>query len=156
GFIEVFFIVVIVSGGLIPMFFLQAGTPWNTIQFFYYSLFFSGILAGIVLGESAKRVPSIAVFIFLLTIPTTIGTLSHYLPSRPPAKISKEELKALNFLAKEPTGVVLTYPFDALKAKEAEVNPPRPLYLYESTAYVSAFTKKPVYLEDEVNLDITG
>ena len=35
-------------------------------------------------------------------------------------------------------------------------NPPRPLYLYESTAYVSAFSGQPVYLEDEVNLDITG
>ncbi|MBU1066579.1 hypothetical protein KKE60_02170, partial [Patescibacteria group bacterium] len=30
------------------------------------------------------------------------------------------------------------------------------LYLYESTAYVSAFSEKIVYLEDEVNLDITG
>ena len=38
----------------------------------------------------------------------------------------------------------------------AVANPPRPLYLYESTAYVSAFSGQPVYLEDEVNLDITG
>ena len=50
----------------------------------------------------------------------------------------------------------MTYPSDKYKAKEAEVNPPRPLYLYESTAYVSAFSAKPVYMEDEVNLDITG
>jgi len=92
----------------------------------------------------------------LLTVPTTLGTLAHYLPARPPAKLSNGELEALSFLAKEPQGVILTYLFDRIKAKEAEVNPPRPLYLYESTAYVSAFAKKPVYLEDEVNLDITG
>jgi len=28
--------------------------------------------------------------------------------------------------------------------------------LYVTTAYVSAYSKKPVYLEDEMNLDITG
>ncbi|KKT65685.1 MAG: hypothetical protein UW61_C0041G0005, partial [Candidatus Curtissbacteria bacterium GW2011_GWC1_44_33] len=162
GFVEVFFISLIVIGGLMPMFFLQAGTPWNTIQFFYYSLFFSGILAGVALGEilsKAKTVLTRSVLIvgtILLTVPTTLGTLAHYLPARPPAKISNEELEALSFLVKEPQGVILTYPFDRFKAKEAEANPPRPLYLYESTAYVSAFAKKPVFLEDEVNLDITG
>ena len=35
-------------------------------------------------------------------------------------------------------------------------NPPRPLYLYDSTAYISAFSAQPSYLSDEVNLDITG
>ena len=42
---EIFMATVIAAGLAIPMFFLQRGTPWNTIQFFYYSLFFSGILA---------------------------------------------------------------------------------------------------------------
>jgi len=94
--------------------------------------------------------------VFILTIPTTIGTLRHYLPSRPPAKISLEELQALKFLAKEADGVILTLPFDRIAADAAAGNPPRPLYLYESTAYVSAFTAKPVFMEDEVNLEITG
>ena len=53
-------------------------------------------------------------------------------------------------------GTVLTYPYDSIAAKQAEANPPRPLYLYESTAYVAAFSKQPVYLEDEVNLNITN
>ncbi|MBI2065882.1 hypothetical protein HYT60_00005, partial [Candidatus Woesebacteria bacterium] len=51
--IDIFIYSIIIAGILIPMFFLQAGTPWNTIQFFYYSLFFSGILAGVVLGGLA-------------------------------------------------------------------------------------------------------
>ena len=158
---EVFFAAMIVAGAALPMFFLQEGTPWNTIQFVYYSLFASGILAGVILGELTERFGgykawAISLTIILLTIPTTIGTLQHYLPSRPPSMIPTGELEALEFLSSQPDGVVLTYPFDKDKAKAAEANPPRPLYLYESTAYVSALTGKSVYLEDEVNLDITG
>jgi len=162
SFVEIFFAVVIFFGIVFPMFFLQEGTPWNTIQFFYYSLTFSGVLAGVVFGKwfEEKRHNSVRALVIaaviLLSIPTTIATLKHYLPSRPPAKISNEELEALSFLSKQSDGIVLTYPFDREAAKEAIANPPRPLYLYESTAYVSAFGEKTVYLEDEVNLDITG
>ncbi|MCX6705785.1 MAG: hypothetical protein NTV24_01615 [Candidatus Woesebacteria bacterium] len=152
--IDLFIWSIITGGILIPTFFLQKGTPWNTIQFFYYSLFFSGILAGIVLSRTTYYILLATV---LLTIPTTIITLKDvYLPQRPPAILPKEELSALEFLRNQPDGVVLTYPFDRIKAKEAEASPPRPLYLYESTAYVSAFSGKSTFLEDEVNLNITG
>lgn len=161
-FVDVFIFSVIAAGIILPTFYLQRGTPWNTIQFMYYSLMFSGILAGIVIGEwlENKDVTALrrmaAGVIVLLTIPTTIGTLRQYLPARPPAKLSNKELEALKFLSEQPDGVVLTYPFDKAASDAAVDNPPRPLHLYESTAYVSAFAKKPVYLEDEVNLDITG
>jgi hypothetical protein len=161
-FIDVIFVVVITAGFLIPLFFVQRGTPWNTIQFVYYSLLFSGILAGICIGEwldkSSRMWKFFAVsVVVILTIPTSFGTLLYnYLPGRPPARISLEELEALSFLEKQPEGVVLTFPYDEVLAREAQANPPRPLYLYESTAYVSAFSNKSVYLEDEVNLDITG
>lgn len=159
--IEILIATIIITGLMFPMLFLQEGTPWNTIQFLYYSLMFSGILAGIAFGEWMEKVSRIKYLVFsilliLLTVPTTIGTLTQYLPSRPPAKLSNEEIAALQFLELQPHGVVLTYPYDPIKAKEAESNPPRPLYLYESTAYVSAFSGKPTYLEDEVNLNITG
>lgn len=158
---EIFLLSSIILGVLIPLFFLQKGTPWNTIQFMYYSLFFSGILAGVVFGgfsekTTKKRAVMFFAILVFLTIPTTIDTLKHYLPSRPPAMLSSEELNALRFLFKQENGVVLTYPFDKDKAEKAIDNPPRPLYLYEKTAYVSAFSSKPVFLEDEVNLDITG
>ncbi len=144
----------VIGGGIIiPMLFLQKGTPWNTIQFFYYSLFFTGILAGISIQKFPKL---LKILIVILTITTTIQTLPHYLPARPPAKLSHEELEALSFLSQQPRGVVLTYPFDKSAADAAITNPPRPLALYESTAYVAAFSGQPVYLEDEVNLNITG
>jgi hypothetical protein len=137
------------------MIFLQKGTPWNTIQFFYYSLFFSSILAGILIGELKNKI--IIAVIVMATIPTTLITLKDvYIPLRPPAMISKDELSALAFLSRQPSGVVLTKPFDAFASKLAESNPPRPLYLYTSTAYVSAFSKHQLFMDDEMNLDITG
>jgi uncharacterized membrane protein len=130
----------------------------------YYSLAFSGVLAGVTLGdyienfEFKRKILTLVTVatVILMTVPTTIGTLKHYLPSRPPAKISIEELEALQFLSMQPEGIVLTQHFNRQLADSAINNPPRPLYLYESTAYVSAFSGKPTYLEDQVNLEITG
>jgi hypothetical protein len=153
--VQVFIASVIVAGGLIPILFLQKGTPWNTIQFFYYSLFFSSILAGIVISRVKSKI--LLVLVLLTTIPTTILTLKDvYIPARPPAMLSSDESTALSFLSKQPEGVVLTKPFDQIAATAAENNPPRPLYLYASTAYVSAFSKHQTFFEDEINLDITG
>lgn len=148
---------IIGAGVVIPMFFVQKGTPWNTIQFFYYSLFFSGLLAGVVVSELFLNRKSLIIILLLATLPTSVITLRDvYIPSRPPAMLPNYEIEALNFLGLQPDGIVLTYPFDKYKADEAINNPPRPLYLYESTAYVSAFSNKQVFLEDEVNLNITG
>lgn len=157
--VGVFLLSVGIFGTLLPMLFLQKGTPWNTIQFFYYALFIFGIFAGVYVEELLRKLkPSkktvVAVLVILFTVPSTLATFKHYLPSRPPGKISNEELSALAFLKQQEDGIVLTYPYDARAAKAAESFPPRPLYLYESTAYVSAFSRKPVYLEDEVNLNI--
>ena len=161
-YIDVLVVTIIIAGIVIPLLFIQSGTPWNTIQFLYYSLIFSGILAGIELGKlverSHKLLPVIITLtVVLLTIPTSVGTLIYnYLPSRPPAKISNEELQALKFLSDQPDGVVFTQPFDKIAADLAVNNPPRSLYLYESTAYVSALSNHQTFLEDQVNLEITG
>lgn len=159
--VEILISTVMVAGLGFTLVFVQKGNPWNTIQFLYYSLFFAAICAGISTSEIIKSIKSkkfknvLTVLIIILTIPTTLSNLWYiYLPSRPPAKISSLELEALNFLKNQPFGVVLTYPFDEKKALKAIQDPPRPLYLYDSTGYVSAFSNKDVYLEDEVNLDI--
>jgi hypothetical protein len=162
--ISIFIYSIIGAGIIIPTLFLQKGTPWNTIQFFYYSLFFSGILAGVAIDEffskpkhSVSMIRIVGTSLVLLTIPTTLITLKDvYIPSRPPAILPSDEIQALKFLSDQPQGVVLTYPFNSILSKEAEANPPRPLYLYTSTAYVSAFSAHPTYLEDEINLNITG
>ncbi len=162
--VELFMGGVMIGGIVLSLLFVQKGNPWNTIQFLYYSLFFASITAGISTAQLIDYLQKrklfkisyvVGVAIVLLTIPTTLSNLWYiYLPNRPPAKISMGELEALSFLKKQPQGVVLTYPYDEKKALAAIANPPRPLYLYESTSYVSAFSNKEVYLEDEVNLDI--
>lgn len=143
------------------MLFLQQGTAWNTIQFLYYSLFVASLFSGPAIHSLLSQLKTNATrrmfiaLIVLLTIPTSISTLREvYIPSRPPAMIPSDEVEALNVLKTLPEGTVLTYPFDPLLAKAAIANPPRPLYLYDSTAYVAAFGNHQVYLEDEVNLTI--
>lgn len=159
--IDIFLTSAMLIGCLMTLLFVQKGTAWNTIQFFYYTLFFASILAGIVFGGILETKKNMKLRIYLVagmlffTLPTTIATLKHYLPTRPPSKISTTELSALNFLKSQPQGVVLTLPFNKDKADEAIENPPRPLYLYESTAYVSSYTNKLAFFEDQVNLDIT-
>jgi hypothetical protein len=159
GPIEIFIFILISAGVVVPMLFIQKGTPWNTIQFLYYSLFFSGIVAGVVLGQFLEKtkIKTILIYIIIavvvaLTIPTTFASMNNYFPVKPQSILPSNEVEALKFLSIQPDGVVLTYPFDQDKAGAAI--PPRPLYLYTSTAYVSAFSGKTTFLEDEINLDI--
>ena len=156
---QILFLGCLLVSGIIPLLFIQKGNPWNTIQFFYYFLVFFGVLAGWWLGgfltTKKKWIKIVLVtIVVLLTLPTTIGTLGHYLPFRAPARISLDELEGLAFLRNQYKGVVLTYPHD-YKARE-RTEAPRPLYTYETTAYVSAFSNKETFLEDEMNLEIIG
>ncbi len=158
GAIEFFLSVIFAAGLIVPTLFIQVGTPWNTIQFFYYSLFIMNIFAAISFYGLLRRIkdksfrPLIIAGLVILTLPTTLDSLKHYLPKNPPAMVSKNELEALAVLAKQDRGVVLEYPGNPDPYAPA----PRPLYLYESTAYVSAFTGHPTFVADTVNLNITG
>ena len=161
GSFEVFLGLALLISLILTLTLIQKGNPWNTIQFFYYFQFFMGILAGIYLATILsffrnKLVKLILLIILvLLTVPTAIGTLTlHYLPGRPPARVSFEELEALGFLRKQASGAVLTYPYDPTWGEKFVE--PRPLYAYETTAYVSAFSGKQTFLEDEMNLEISG
>lgn len=144
---------------ILPLIFIQKGTAWNIVQFFYYGLLVLNIFAGIGVINIYKKIPKVlgfgfVILVIILTVPTTLGTFEHYIPERPPAKISRNELEALNFLKNQPEGKVLTLPYD--ERLRERFNAPRPLAVYTSTAYVSAFSGKPVFFEDTVNLEILG
>ena len=128
---------------IIPIIVIQAGNPWNTIQFIYYFLYISALVGGIILA----RMPLIIVVFFLIITPiNSWATANSYLSYQPHARISLEEATGLNFLASQDSGVILTYPYDGkLKTRLSE---PWPIFAYDSTAYVSAFSKKVTYLED--------
>lgn len=136
---------------IIPIFFIQAGNPWNTIQFLYYFLYISALFSGIFFDYILKMRPRIIsmafiLAIFLITPVNSWSSAKGYLTYNPHALITPQELTALNFLRNKEDGVVLTFPFN-LKLKQG-ISEPWPLYAYDSTAYISAFSEKAVYLED--------
>ncbi|MBI2196435.1 hypothetical protein HYU45_02365 [Candidatus Daviesbacteria bacterium] len=145
------FIISIASMG-IPILFIQSGNPWNTIQFFYPVLYTSALFAGVVLSfiifKLNRIFATILVGIILILAPiNSFVTARGYFGKTPHAFISAKELEGLQFLSAQPDGIVLTYPYDG-KLKQ-NLDEPWPLFVYDSTAYVSALSEKPVYLEDE-------
>lgn len=139
---------------LIPLLFIQKGTAWNTIQFFYYFLFFANFYLAQFLSTLWIKYKLLTLIIILISVITSFGTLRDYLGNPSPSALPPAEITALNFLKDQPNGYVLTYPYD--KYKKDKMTTPLPLYAYETTAYVSAFSHKQTFLEDEMNLDITG
>ena len=141
---------------LIPLFFIQKGTSWNTIQFLYYSLFLSNIFLTLFLIKIKPTILTkiLLFFIITTTLISNFESLNRYLSNPAPATLPTTEIEALNKLKQLPSGIVLTYPYD--KYQKENMSTPIPLYAYETTSYVSAFSGHQTFLEDEMNLDITG
>ena len=139
---------------IIPLLFVQKGTAWNTIQFFYYFLFFANLYLAKFLSNIYSKNKIITLFILLITCLTSFGTLKDYFGNPPPSALPKNEITALNFLKNQPFGYVLTFPYN--RYLKNDMSTPIPLYAYETTSYVAAFSQKPTFIEDEMNLDITG
>lgn len=142
---------------LIPIFFIQTGTPWNTIQFFYYGMFilaiFSGIALQIVFEKLPKSINFLLVALILIITPiSSLTTARSYLTNIPHAYIGNDEIQALNFLNTQPIGLVLTYPYD--KTFKDNLAEPWPLFAYDTTAYVSALSGKSSFVEDETQNQI--
>lgn len=144
-------------GFSIPIIFIQAGNPWNTIQFIYYPLYISALVAAVVIAILLTKINKFTglAIIFILLIITPINswaTANSYLTPRPHAFVGNGEVEALKFLQSRNSGIVLTYPYDEkLKTKISE---PWPLSVYDSTAYVSALSGNAVFLEDEPQNEI--
>lgn len=153
---RLFVLVFALLGAFIPLIFVQSGTAWNSVQFFYYSMYVAAVVAGVVVAwvvVNLRVFGWILAILVLLTAPvnTFVGVLS-YAPALPQAYVGESELEALEHLAKEEDGVVLTYPFNP-RSKNLVVSP-FPVYIYDSTAYVSALSGKSVYITDEVQNEI--
>ncbi|MCL4366975.1 hypothetical protein M1563_02300 [Patescibacteria group bacterium] len=155
---EVLFITLIGLASLaIPIFYIQQGNPWNTIQFSYYALYLLSVGAGASLYLLSKKLPTILGlgFILLVLVITPISSYATFKSgfyNLPPARLMTGELAALDFLHNLPSGIVLTYPYDK-NLKNSFTNP-YPLYMYETTSYVSAFSGKTTFLEDEIQQEI--
>lgn len=141
---------------LIPLLFIQSGTPWNTIQFFYYFMYLCAVFSGPAIASLIKskyRLAGIPILLLVLASPiNSWATARGYFSSLPHARISNKELEGLEFLSQQPEGIILTYPYD--KNLKSLLPQPWPISAYDTTAYVAAFTKKAVFVEDESQNDI--
>lgn len=148
---------------LVPLFFIQKGVVYNLIQFMQYFLLIFGFFAAISLyhllqpfKKKAKKYLVMGIFV-ALSIPTVIGNLSEFYGKNPLAIISYQEIEALNFLKTicQENDVFLTKPFNKNSQYQYE-HQPFPIYAWESTAYVSAYTGQQSYLTDEGQVKILG
>jgi hypothetical protein len=136
---------------LVPVLFIQKGTSWNTIQFLYYALFLANIPLTVFFSQHKK----IATFIIIISFLPLIGSFPNWLGKIPPTSVSGNEISALNFLKKQSPGTVLCYPYDAYLKKTLNITP-LPIYAYETTSYVAAYSHQLSFLEDEMNLENSG
>ncbi len=148
----------IVFGALIMIFFIQKGDGWwNTVQFYYFSLFLANIFTAEFFYELMIRnkqfILLILTLIILLTLPANIDILHDFIAFPAPSYLSASEIKALEFLKQQPSGVVYRQIFNVNIA--GELYNPQPLYKQDSI-YVPAFTSKQVYFGDEKQLEVTN
>jgi hypothetical protein len=144
-----------IVGTLLTIFFVQRGVWWNTVQFMYVSFFLFGILA----AEGADRLMAqrtwwhtllIALTIFF-TLPTNLDILTTFGRFPGTSFIPDDEMAALTFLRSQPRGTVFTPLFTRDPAVQSSI-----LRTQYDTAYIPAYSGKPTYLSDLVQLDLTG
>jgi hypothetical protein len=137
-----FWLVIAVLGFILPLFFIQKGIVWNTIQFFYVTLFVMNILTALVIGRVKGRVIQtvLVIGIVSMNLPTTIKTLidyaTMYAQGNSVRVVSNEELGVLNFLVNQPDGTILA--------------------MYDETAIITALTGKSVFFADETQAVLLG
>ncbi len=160
---NIFFVFITMASFLIPVFFLQKGVAWNTIQFNQYFLLLFGFLAAISVVELLSFVKNnslkviISFVVIALAIPTQLGLLWQFYSNYPLSKISNEEIEALNFLKNEGNSgaIVLTAPFNKYE-RDKYNKPPIPIYAWYDTGYVPAFSRKLTLISDEEQVNIMG
>ena len=81
--------------------------------------------------------------------------LALILGSPAPGNLSTPGSKYHVFVSTQPTGVVLTYPYDKYEKFKFTKNPHPPLCL-RATSYFQTLFKQITYLEDEMNLASSG
>ncbi len=150
------FFLTIIFSTLITVFFVQGSSSgwWNVIQFFYYAIFLSNFLLADFLDNIKKSFvkASLIFLVILINIPANLDILKNFDFVFDPKSsyIENKELEALEFLRKQPYGVVYKanyshYDNSSFKLREKNDSP-----------YVSALTGKPFYLSSLGLLDLVG
>lgn len=160
---DLFFVAITVAAFLVPVFFLQKGVAWNTIQFNQYFLLFFGFFAAASVTEILLLIKNktlkiiISLIIIILAIPTQVGLLWQFYSNPPLSMVSYNELAALNFLKnqKDSNTTILTAPFNKYE-RDKYGKPPVPISVWYDTGYIPAFSGKKTLISDEEQVNIMG
>lgn len=145
---------------LMPMLFLQKGVAGNTAQFLQYFLLLFGILAAITTNLVLSRVKFpvkilLSLILIATAIPTQLGLIYQFYSRPPLAKISQNELPALDFLRKntEPDSIIVSPTYD----QNLNLNDKIPnIWDWSDSAYISAISTRRSFLADQEQLSIMG
>lgn len=149
-------LVSIITACSLTILFIQKGEWWNTIQFFYYALFLLNIFTARALADllARRRVWGIGVMVLVvvLTVPYNLDIVKDYASFPAPAYMPDAAVRVLAAMPAE-KGAVLAAPYDKqLRGNEK----PLPLYEYDDTSYIPAFSGNPAYIADDVQLRLLG
>jgi hypothetical protein len=159
--IDLFLLLLFFTGIVPTMLFLQEYLPWNTIQFFYYSIFIFSFFAASGAASLFAKIKfkwlKIGLFCLILffSLPSTLKTISWHWSEPPTSFLGNAEIEALEFLknASQKTDLVLAFPF--VPGTPDLIPPPVPLSYYNA-AYISFFANRHLYLEDQTVATIQG
>lgn len=127
---------------IFPLLFLQRGTVWNSIQFWYYALIFANIMVVVLITELLKKQAPwlkilVTITIFAIAIPTSIKTIKD--KTVDPEFVSAAELEYLQKLDKNDRILIC----------------PEGSRLYH-TSLIKILTPADVYLANPSQLDLIG
>lgn len=138
-----------------PLLFLQKGVASNTSQFLQYFVLLMGVLAGIAVSKITSKAKYLIPIIILVMIPTQVGLLREFY-SRPAfAKISSQEMEALNFVknSTSETSIVMSPPYNQyLNLKKTTPD----IWDWFDTSYIAAFSERRTFFDDYEQVDIMG
>lgn len=148
----------VVLSFLLSVLLVQKGVWWNTVQFLYYSLFLANIYGALIVVEllSSRKWWGVAAAICLIviTLPNAFDTWKTFTGFPPRSYISDQEMELLAVLSKQSPGVALALPLAATESNQ--VAKLAPLYERYDTSYVAAYSGHPTYINDLIQLQLTG
>ncbi|HUW22062.1 MAG TPA: hypothetical protein VMW41_05370 [Candidatus Bathyarchaeia archaeon] len=152
--IDLLLVILLAAGLLPPLFLIQEYLPWNTIQFFYYAIFITGFFTAFTVDGLIKKIRPVSLkavmvsVLLLFSLPGSLKTISWHWGKTPTALLDRSEKDALSFVENNSgrSEVILAYPYAS--GSESHFSAPVPLSYYNA-AYVSFFTNRRVYLEDQ-------
>ncbi len=139
---------------IFPIFFVQRGVWWNTVQFFFPIFLLLNIYtAELVLKIKNKTLSMVFICILIvISIPYTVDALKGYVTFPGVVNVSQSEKEALSFLRALPDGVIYTpvYKPNSLLNQTGNI----PLFNHVDSSYVSAYTGKQTFYTNYVQLQL--